>query len=628
MTPHSSMATIFIVCCLTVAACGGPQATEPTVGPPTATPSNTPTATPSSTPTAMPYRTPTATPSSTDTPAPTAAWTPTPVDLVPTATQASTLEGRVEALLSRMTLEQKVGQLFVVWFEGAEYSDALDRMIRELNVGGIVLFGPNVGSAEEVTTLINAAQATAAQAGAGIPLIVATDHEGGSVNRFADGLTRFPSSMAVAATGSLENARAQAGVMAEELTALGINMNLAPVVDVNTNPDNPVIGVRSFGSDPHTVADFGAVMIEELQQHGLVATAKHFPGHGDTAVDSHDALPVLPHDRQRLDEVELVPFRAAIDAGVDAVMTAHVALSAVDPTSDLPATLSSVVLTDLLRGELGFDGLVATDSLGMRALDETVGLADASAMAFQAGADLLMFGRDAGRNPGEQTLAYQNVLALVRDGTVSRERLDASVHRILLVKARRGLLDWQPASLVELPRRVRTAEHLAVAEALAEQSVTLVRNDGHLLPVAADRRVLLVYPESQAQVMPALAEVGAQAHPMRVSQDPGQEEITDVVSAAEAADVILVVTADAREHPGQIALVQAIGHLPTVVLAVRSPYDLLGFPSQSTYVTTYGDVPVSFNAAAGVLFGQLQPSGRLPVSLPDLFPEGHGLQGF
>lgn len=521
-----------------------------------------------------------------------------------------------------------MGQLFVVFFDGTEYTEALDRTIRELNVGGIILFEPNIGSLEDVATLINQAQRTAAQHGAPVPLIVAVDHEGGLINRFGSKLTWFPSNMALAATDSLDNARAEARVMAEELSTLGINMNLAPVMDVNSNPDNPVIGIRSFGSNPDDVARFGTAMIDTFQANGLIATAKHFPGHGDTSVDSHTMLPVIPHGRMRLDAVELVPFRAAIEADVDAIMTAHIALPEIEPTPGLPATLSKTVLTGLLREELGFNGLIATDSLGMGALDQTFGVIDATAMAFQAGADLLMFGADPGHTPAEQYPAYQNLLALVRDGTISREHLDASVRRILLVKGQMGILDWQPTSTSEIPTRVRTAEHLALADRIAEQSVTLLKNDQQLLPLRSEQRTLLVYPEFETELEPAIREYGTQIDAVPVSVNPGQDEIDQVISAARGADVIIVATANARRHPGQIALVESLRDLPTVVLALQSPYDLLAFPGQSTYLAIYGDVPTSIHVAAKVLFGQYQPSGKLPVTLNDAFPEGYGLDGF
>jgi beta-N-acetylhexosaminidase len=527
-----------------------------------------------------------------------------------------------------MTLEQKVGQLFFVFFDGTAYTDALDRTIRELNVGGIIVFEPNIGSLEESATLINSAQSTTTQYGAPVPLIVAVDHEGGSINRFGDKLTWFPSNMALAATDSLDNARAEARVMAEELSALGINMNLAPVVDVNTDPDNPVIGIRSFGSDPADVARFGTTMIDTFQTNGIIAVAKHFPGHGDTSVDSHTMLPIIPHDRTRLDTVELLPFRAAIEADVDAIMTAHVAVPGIEPTPELPATLSEAVLTDLLREDLGFSGLIATDSLGMGALDQTFGVTDATARAFQAGADLLMFGADPGHTPAEQYPAYQNLLALVRDGTISRGRLDASVRRILLVKGRMGILDRQPTAPSEILTRIRTAEHLAVADRIAEQSVTLLKNDQQLLPLRPDQRTLLVYPEFETELEPAIRKYGMHIDAVPVTINPSQQETAKVISAAETTDAIIVATANARRHPGQIALVESLQGLPTVILALRSPYDLLAFPDQSTYVATYGDVPASIHAAAKLLFGQYQPSGKLPVTLNDAFPEGYGMDDF
>ncbi|MFW6135492.1 MAG: glycoside hydrolase family 3 protein [Chloroflexota bacterium] len=616
----SRIALILAISSLVLVGCGRRDAAlpEPTVTPPPPVPSRTPAPPPVPSRTPVPTATPTPTPTPPD---------PDPTE-TPTSSPATLVEERVDALLSRMTLEQKVGQLFVVFFDGTEYAEPLDRTIRELNVGGIILFTPNVGSLEDMVTLVNRAQTTASQHGAPVPLIVAVDHEGGLVNRFGDGLTRFPSNMALAATRSLDLAGAEARVMAEELGALGINMNLAPVVDVNTNPDNPVIGIRSFGSNPHRVAQFGTAVIRTFQENGIIATAKHFPGHGDAAVDSHTALPVIPHHRTRLDAVELLPFRAAIEADVAAIMTAHVAVLAVEPTPELPATLSGTILTDLLRDELRFDGLIATDSLGMGALERSGSVTDATGEAFRAGADLLMFGADAGHAPAEQYPPYEHLLTLVRNGTVSQERLDASVRRILLVKGRMGILDWQPSSPSEIPTRVRTPEHLALADRIAEQSVTLLKNDRQWLPLRPDQRTLLVYPDSQAELEPALSEYGTQIDAMPVSIDPSQQQITQVISATQNAEVIIVATADARDHPGQIALVGSMPDIPTIILALRSPYDLLAFPSQSTYVAIYGDVPASIRAAAKVLFGQSQPSGRLPVTLNDSFPEGSGLDGF
>jgi beta-N-acetylhexosaminidase len=264
----------------------------------------------------------------------------------------------------------------------------------------------------------------------------------------------------------------------------------------------------------------------------------------------------------------------------------------------------------------------------MGAIDQRYGAADAAAMAFQAGADLLMFGDDPGHVPAEQYSAYQNLLALVRNGIISEKRLDASVRRILLTKAQRGILDWQPTSLSQISARVRTPEHLDVADRIAKQSATLVKNDRQLLPIGIDQRILLVYPRFETEIPPAFSEFGAQITAMPISIDPSRQAIRQVIDAAANVDVIIVATANARRHPGQVALVNSTQHLPTVLLALQSPYDLLAFPEQSTYLTIYGDVPASIHAAAKVLFGQLKPSGKLPVALNDMFPEGYGLDDF
>lgn len=539
-----------------------------------------------------------------------------------------TLKHRVEEILSSMTIEEKVGQLFTVFFNGAVYSEALDRTIRQLHVGGIVVFSHNIGSLEDVAAMVNAAQGTAAKNGAKIPLIVAVDHEGESVNRFGNRLTQFPSNMAIAATGSHENARAAARAMAEELKALGINMNFTPVMDVNSNPDNPIIGKRSFGSNPNVVARFGTTMIEAFQTNGIITAAKHFPGHGDTCIDSHIALPIVAHDQSQLDNIDFLPFRKAINADVDAIMTAHVIFPAIDSDSVLPATLSKRVLTGLLRDKLGFKGLIVTDSLGMGAVKQKFGITDASAMAFQAGADMLLFGNDSGQTPEEQYPAYRNMLALVRNGIISHDRLNVSVQRILLVKAKRSILDWQPVPPSEIKSKVLAPANLSLARQIAEQSVTLLKNDHRLLPLKKDQKILLVYPNYESEFELAFCEYGRRINAMPVSVDPDGQEIVKVLESAAEADVTVVATDTVRNHPGQVRLVESLQNLPVVVIILQSPYDLLKFPDISACITIYGDTSVSIHAAAKVAFGQLRPSGKLPVELPGLFPEGYGLSDF
>ncbi|MCB0114223.1 MAG: hypothetical protein KDD84_09040, partial [Caldilineaceae bacterium] len=357
----------------------------------------------------------------------------------PTATPTPS---RADKILAAMTLEEKVGQLFMVYFRGPTMSDDLRQKIEDYHIGGLVLFAiaGNIEDTAQVATLLNDAQSLAVQSGAQVPLFVSVDQEGGPVVRLTDGFTVFPSQMAVGATGSITQAQRMAEVTAQELKALGFNMNLVPVIDVNNNPDNPVIGLRSFGSSPDAVAALGTAVIEAYAAQGMVVTAKHFPGHGDTAVDSHYGLPVVPHDRAHLDTVEFPPFRAAIAAGVPAIMTAHVLFPAIDPGEGQPATLSSLVLDGLLRQEMGFDGLIVTDSLSMGALANLVGTTEAAQLAFRAGADLLAYGADVSHSPAESVAAYERLLSLVQSGEISEARVDESVRRILSVKEAYGLL--------------------------------------------------------------------------------------------------------------------------------------------------------------------------------------------
>lgn len=538
----------------------------------------------------------------------------------PTLTPAPTVspeEARVEALLADMTTEQKVGQLFVVYFTDPHFSPALEEMITQYHIGGIIIFGRNVTTLSNLAELINEAQSAAVTTEPEIPLFVATDQEGWPILRLWEGATVFPSSMAIGATGSVTDAQLVATVMAAELRAVGINMNLAPVLDVNTNPANPIIGIRSFGSSPELVSRLGTAMIEAYQAQGSIATAKHFPGHGDTSLDSHQSLPTILHDLARLEAVELVPFRAAILAGVDCIMTAHISVPALDPTPHRPASLSPPILQGLLREKMGFEGLIATDSLGMRAITDRYEVSTAAVLAFQAGADLLMFGDDPGHDPSEQRVAYQRVLELVEQGTVPMSRLDDSVRRILLLKDRRGILDWQPVVVDRIVEQVGTAQHLAAAQQVALDSITLVKDEDGLLPLDPQFSTLVVYPQGGRGLGEAMQRHGSSIRVLEVSQRPSTAEVEQVVVQAQAADVVVLGTSNVQRFAEQARLVESLhGHHPLITVALDSPYDLLSYPQVSTYLVTYGRAPVSLEALAEVLFGLQAPRGRLPVELP------------
>jgi beta-N-acetylhexosaminidase len=553
--------------------------------------------------------------------------TPPAVTQSPAQTPAPTIppeEALAEEILANMTTEQKVGQLFVVYFYGNQFSPAMEEMIKDYHVGGIIIFPHNLSTLTDLAQLVSDAQQAAVSSEPHTPLFVAADQEGWPIWRLPEGATVFPSNMALGATGSQEDARLMAEVMATEMKALGFNMNLAPVVDVNSNPANPVIGIRSLGSSPELVSRLGAEMIRTYQSNGIVAVAKHFPGHGDTNVDSHFDLPLVEHDLERLEAVELPPFQAAISAGVDCIMTAHIRVPALDPEPDRPATLSPAILEDLLRKKMGFQGLIATDSLGMQGLTGQYDVPQAAVRAFEAGADLLLFGPDPGHPPAEQQATYEKLLRLVEQGSIPMSRLDDSVRRILLVKARRGILDWQPEQAEHALERVGTAEHLAVAQQVALDSVTLVRDEDNLLPLTPERSILVIYPRGGAGLGQAMLAHSPDAALLQVSERPTWRETIQAVDQAKHADLVLVATSNVLKHPDQGPFVDTLQReRPVIVVALDSPYDLLSYPEVSAYLTTYGRAPVSMYALADVLFGLEAPRGRLPVELPGLYPAAH-----
>ncbi|MBE3582766.1 MAG: hypothetical protein IMX01_01480 [Limnochordaceae bacterium] len=432
------------------------------------------------------------------------------------------LDDRVNRILASTNLEQKLGQLFMVGFPGREPDAGIQEWLTRCHLGSVALFAHNLGTPAEVLALTNRLQQTAADAGAPVPLFLAADQEGGIVTRLSDhhGFTAFPGNMALGAIDDPQLAYQVARVMADEMRAVGINFNLAPVLDVNNNPRNPVIGVRSYGEDPVLVARLGVAQIRGFQQPlvagktgafgpagedgaepackpsaeegtpprrkaalgpkpapryvGVVATAKHFPGHGDTAVDSHQARPVIPHARPRLDAVELLPFRAAIAADVAAIMTAHVSVPALEPDPHLPATLSSRVITGLLRQELGFEGLVVTDSLGMRGVSAEWSFAEAAIRALEAGCDLLC----ASSHTYFGTSVYDAVLAAVRSGRLAEERIEASVRRVLRTKLLFGLSQFGDGQLPE-PNEAGDRHSFGLSELVGRERVGLPGRGEH-----------------------------------------------------------------------------------------------------------------------------------------------------
>ncbi len=541
----------------------------------------------------------------------------------------ATTPADIDAWLASMTLEEKIGQVMLIGFDGTTPDADLRALLTEYHVGGVILFARNVYSPRQVAQLTQALQQTALASGHP-GLILAIDQEGGRVARLTEsaGFTEFPGAMALGATGDPELARRVAEALAAELCAVGLNADFAPVLDVNNNPANPVIGIRSFGSDPARVAEFGVAYLTGLQAQGVLAFGKHFPGHGDTAADSHVALPVVPHDRARLEAVEFVPFKAAIAADVAGIMSAHVTFPAIDDTPGLAGTLSPQVLTGLLREELGYAGLLVTDSLEMRALGESLAARRAefvagdptplaAAVALQSGADLLLFNRDHALHRA----AFELIRAWVQSGAIPATRLDAAVRRVLTAKARYGLLAPAPVDVDAAAQAVGTAAHRALAREAAARGITLLRDTGGLLPLVPDAPLLVVETPAASGLGRALS-----ATHIAVKDNPDRADIQGVLSMARDGRVVLLATADAARYPGQAALVRALleAEAPLIVVAVREPYDLLAFSDVGTYLASYGANPPALVGLAAVLRGELPFSGILPAEIPGLYPVGAG----
>jgi beta-N-acetylhexosaminidase len=574
---------------------------------------------------------------------------PPPEPDAATGTPASTVQLAAKALHG-MSLEEKIGQMFVLFAYGPE-GDAPDarntalygvatpaEVVAKYKPGGWIYFNAraNVESPTQLATYSNELQTAAIGTGAHLPLTIATDQEQGVVVRVGPPATQFGGNMAHGAARSVADARTAAGITGRELAAMGIRQDYAPVADVNVNALNPVIGVRSFSSDPTLVSDLTVAQVQGYEKDAkIMATAKHFPGHGDTVDDSHTALPTINHTREQWDTIDAPPFKAAIDAGIDSIMTAHIVVPSLDPSGD-PATLSKPILTGVLRNELGFKGLIITDALEMAAVRAKYGDAEVAVRAIEAGADQLLL-------PPAPDVQFKAVVDAVRSGRISEQRINESVKRILLLKLTRGVITKPFVDPAEVATTVGTPASLATAQQIVDKSVTLVKNDTNVLPLSSDPRSVLVtgWGVSTTQSLASgLAKRGATATVRETGAAPTDAAIADAVAKAQANDVTVVLTQKAWDTKvtdrlgKQQKLVKAL--LATgktvIVVAVRDPYDIAYFDAAPTYLATYSYAAVSMESLAKVLYGEIAPTGKLPVDIPvagqpdiPLYPFGHGL---
>ena len=551
----------------------------------------------------------------------------------------------VEETLSSLTLRQQVAQLVIQWMPGSYASTSSVEFqewagwVENDEIGGLYL---SIGLPHSYAAKLNELQARSR-----IPLLVTSDFENGGPGMRINhsyalpsllpqgGGTSFPPTMAFGAIGEERFAREYGRITALEAKAVGLHLNFAPVLDVNSNPENPVINTRSFGEDPEAVARLGVAFIEGSHEGGVLATAKHFPGHGDTQTDSHVTVPVVPADLNRLNSLELVPFRRAVDDGVDAVMTAHVVVSGVQGLEAAPATLDARFMTDLLRGDMGFDGLLFTDALVMGALSERYGAAEVSVMALEAGSDVLLM-------PTDVTEAIDAVMNAVGEGRLDSARVRGSTRRVLETKARAGLHLGRMVDLDAVDEVVGSADHLAFADTVATRSITLLRDRDGVLPVDSHRSrsvLSLTYARTDDLTAgntfdPALAGRVEVARRVRVGPETPSEVYDSLRASAGAADLVIVsVYVPPRSGSGEVSVsedmagfIATVGpERPMMVISFGNPYLLTSLPESPGYLIAWGSHAVSQNAAVRALFGRAAISGRLPVSIPPYHVIGDGL---
>jgi len=576
----------------------------------------------------------------------------------------------VDKTLRKMSPEDKVGQLFAIPVKVQFLNDAdpiwiqLRDNLRKYHIGSLVMTVPVDGPVLLKSQPYVAAELlNRLQKSSKLPLIVAADFERG-VSMRLNGTTVFPHAMAFGAAGKTENAEAFGRITALEARAIGVHWNFFPVADVNSNPANPIINTRSFGGDPKQVGDFVAAYIRGAHEGSMLTTAKHFPGHGDTAADSHLGLAQVTGDRARLEAVELPPFRRAIEAGVDAVMVAHVTVPALDPEPNRVATTSKAIVTGLLKEDMGFKGIVVTDALDMAGLTRLYAkdIGRAAVESFKAGNDVLII-------PADLDASYRSVLKAVRSGEISPPRLDQSVRKILELKASLGLNKARLVDPVQLSSQIAKPENLAVGQRIADEAITLIRDDDKVIPLQSFGTPQAALPyQSVAEVSNRLVVVifsddlrtdsGRMLERQILARVPDARVIyvdarsaagmkTPVVEAVEAAEhviaaVYVVPTAGKATRAAggglknTVAMDDATGSLltaildraasRTVVLAMGNPYVVQDFPAIQNYVCAFSNVSVSEAAAVKAIFGEIPISGHLPVTIPGIASRGEGLE--
>lgn len=538
----------------------------------------------------------------------------------------ASLPREYQRILDSMTLEEKVGQMLLLGVPGTYITNSARSAILELNAGGLVLFAGNLTTVDQARDFTSRLQAEAMKTKWQIPLLITADEEGGLVSRMPAGMVTMPGNMALGATRSellVQKAYYHTG---RQLRALGINMNLAPVLDVNNNPQNPVIGLRSFGSDPVLVGNMGVAALEGLKKANVGSIVKHFPGHGDTATDSHLALPIVRKGKDQLAKMELYPFKQALDYGAMAVMTAHIEFPALTGGKNLPATLSQEILTGILRANWGYDGVICTDDLTMSAIANYFGFQDAVVLAVKAGVDQVLIVGDINR----QKEAKQAIIDAVNRGEISEARITKSVERIFLLKSELNLNPGKIPELLDPKKEANDAQKVALDVAL--NSVTMIKNDGELLK--PKQKVLLAVVDGKLMgasgrdgttigylLQRELVNRGFGVEVIDISSRPSLSQQQQVLSRAASVDSVVVLSRNASNEQAQV--IQKLLHKPLITVALQNPYDILKYPDVKVHLLTYGYTEASLKALVSILTGENKAIGQLPVKLSENYIFGY-----
>ncbi len=562
---------------------------------------------------------------------------------------------QADKLLRKMSLDEKIGQLVHIGInaqymnqDSAQYQ-RLKKQITQNKIGGIIVF---VGGVYETVHLVNRMQE-----GANVPLLISADFETGVGMRFFDAVN-FPWNMAVAATGQPEFARRMGIITGIEARALGVQQVFAPVVDINNNAANPVINVRSFGENPRDVARFGSAFSEGLQGENVLATAKHFPGHGDTAVDSHRGLPVIDFSRERLEKTEFFPFRELVKNGVGSVMISHISMPQLDSepvkplkesikpeyteeeiiteNTTIPATLSQKIVTGILKNDMKFDGLVVTDVMDMSGLTKYFKQDEAAVRAILAGNDVLL-------KPADADSTIRGIQAAVRSGRLSEKRIEESARKVLAWKYKLGLFKRKITPLNEIDKIVSSQATRKLADEIAENAITLVKNEDQILPLKQNQKALVLCITNGRDIdfsgrtfTNLLRANGLEAERIALDERSNEKDIAEAILKAKKADVVIAglfgrVRTGAKNsvgipESGEKALREILkGDVKTISIAFGNPYLILEFPEMKNYIVSYGDMDSLQRATAKAIIGNAQFLGKLPITV-GMFEIGTGLR--